>query len=738
MGVDQRDSMLCGALHLWVPEFHCMFVGVGLLLPQALQGDPVLQQQQHLSRYSINRLSGFAAANARYGLYCSGGAAGVPVDPTAVAAAAVLPDAVSPPTASTHYSSTQQQTAEDLEGAFTPLAESVGSSPPSQPQQLLLHATAAPEVELRLKQVSQEHVQQQGPRLWRGASAPSGSSGGAAASTVPTAQQHQYPYVAVHQLLPHVPRAADKDCFSACNWQNPRRSSWGDTSTLRLLQPLGSGAMGHVFLVELGGKLCALKLALQSDAAACMYLRQGWENLVRLECLHVQQQLRRRQAAAGARAGEEILREEGPQQQQRFAVSPPAGAGTSEECQSSCNSKNQRYFCRPLCYIEGDWYSASSSPSAVSLQQQPLRRNKVCGYIMEHIADACQLTVLIWHFHRSIDPMGALRRQKRSLVSRRLLFLCREVTKAFAFVAAEANLYAFDFNPKNILVSVQVPPDQDQVVHPQQLGEGSAAPVSSGSGQRSSSASSTKGRSRTAMELTQQAFLNPRATVRVVAIDLDCSLSPPFSLDTVDPLLLDWTCGRKVVYSCPHVPSLLAAYILAVLAKSKQLGHLLSSGPCTSAVAARAPPPPQPLFLYPQHRVPRDIPAKEHTKYGIRLSNGHPLLQLLAFILCDLLDARSLHNVFLRQHSAALQQLLLPTDVNKLFCERSQIISCLCFSALTRMQSNAIPHPAAALSPQRQQERRGVDFEGSSNNRTGRMLPSGAFRTTRPPFPLVD
>lgn len=66
------------------------------------------------------------------------------------------------------------------------------------------------------------------------------------------------------------------------------------------------------------------------------------------------------------------------------------------------------------------------------------------------------------------------------------------------------------------------------------------------------------------------AFLNTRAYMRVVAIDLDCSLSLPFSLETPDPLLLDWGCGRRVVYSCPHVPSLIAAYILAVLAKSRQ------------------------------------------------------------------------------------------------------------------------------------------------------------------------
>lgn len=482
---------------------------------------------------------------------------------------------------------------------------------------------------------------------------------------------------------------------------------------LSLLQPLGSGAMGHVFLVSLGGLMCAVKIALQSDIAAATYIRQGWQNLVHLECLHSQQQIQKKK-----------------QQQSVDNSLLPL---------NSSNKRNQRYFCRPLCYIEGDWIS--------------VQKSKVCGYIMEHIPHACQLTVLIWHFHRTIDPYGVLRKHSSSsLAAERLLWICREVTQAFAFVAAEANLFAFDFNPKNILVSISAD-------------EGNLKKKKGNSSRM------------TAMEMTQMAFLDPHAVLRVVAIDLDCSLTPPFSLDSPDPLLLEWGCGRKVVYSCPHVPSLIAAYILAVLAKSKQqqgqfaragltemaAHHALKkrlddplnalfycqedekkdiqnvflspastiqtttptssstrcytlspttetvSSPTPSSIGAK-----QSVFLYPQHQAPKDIPIKEHWRYGVVLSDGHALLQLLAFILCDLLDGKSLHNVFLEQHPKALQQLHLPTDVNKLFCEKSQIISCLCFSSLTKIQSNAIRYPTKDI--EASSTTRG-DVKDISNNR---------------------
>ncbi|KEP62509.1 UNVERIFIED_CONTAM: hypothetical protein HHA_207730 [Hammondia hammondi] len=555
---------------------------------------------------------------------------------------------------------------------------------------------------------------------------------------------------------------------------------WDDTRILPLKGLIGSGAMGHVYLVEIDDQQYALKLAVQSDPAACMYLRHGWRNLTRLESMYLTEELEAVVSAGGAQ--EQLIEQkkstEGEVETENSdpTRSFPFGCvGTSthtssvqEQIESKKATKAPRYFCKPLAFLEGDWIrfrggsdtsqdvqiSGNTTTGSSSASQTP-RVTPICAYIMEYIPNACQLTAFIWNFHRTSDLSQLLRASaypEGTLAAKRLVDISIHVAAAHKIIACKAGMVSFDFNPKNILVNVELP-----ACIRDRLGATGQSPVLS------------------AAEITRTVLCDPVASFRVVAIDLDCSLRAPFSSANEDNLLLDWSCGRRVVYSCPHVSSITAAYILAVLAKNKGEGQFARSGlketvahnaicqriddksnflhymwseknvvitnsipgsgvvnrsqsekHTTRGQAAAATLPFTsdhqkeskrvvggearnhnveerplqhhkdesfdseiylPCFLYPRERLPRDVSQKDYRKYGVRLVGHHVNMQLLAFILCELLDFKSLHVVVLQKFTPELRQLELPTDICRMFSEQDQIISCLCFSALTKMKS---------------------------------------------------
>ncbi|PHJ25463.1 hypothetical protein CSUI_000680 [Cystoisospora suis] len=487
--------------------------------------------------------------------------------------------------------------------------------------------------------------------------------------------------------------------------------TWAGARVLPLKSLVGSGAMGHVYLVELKGQQYALKLAVQSDSAACTYLRHGWRSLVRLENMHLAEMHQNPSAKRNSK-------KDGAKSKAHAVYESMNSSGIR-------TGTSWRYYCKPVAFLEGDWIrreppeaDGATSPDGSPAGQ--LQVSPICGYVMEYIPNACQLTALIWSFHRTSNLSKLLRADKwHGVVAKRLVEICLHVAAAHKLIACKAGMFSFDFNPKNILVSVT------QGAH--------------NSGQKQLSAT----------DITRMVLCDPSVQFRVVAIDLDCSLRVPFSASSHDGLLLDWTCGRRVVYSCPHVSSITAAYILAVLAKNKGEGQFSRSGlkeqdahaalcqrvqdttnflhfcwcdqydtvpeveshPFTSGLppgeesggngsspdASVGPDPGDvkqpylPCFVYPLTRLPRTIPQKEYRKFGVRLVGQHVNLQLLAFILCELLDFRSLHVVVLQRFSRELRMLQLPTDICKMFVEQDQIISCLCFSALTKMKSSVVP-----------------------------------------------
>ncbi|RQX69326.1 hypothetical protein TGCAST_207730 [Toxoplasma gondii CAST] len=553
---------------------------------------------------------------------------------------------------------------------------------------------------------------------------------------------------------------------------------WDDTRILPLKGLIGSGAMGHVYLVEIDDQQYALKLAVQSDPAACMYLRHGWRNLTRLESMYLTEEL---EAVVSTGEAQELSVEQKKSTEGEVEAEssdptrscPFGGDGTSthtssvqQQIESKKATKAPRYFCKPLAFLEGDWIrfrggsdtgqdvqiSEDTTTGNSSASQTP-RVTPICAYIMEYIPNACQLTAFIWNFHRTSDLSQLLRASaypQGTLAAKRLVDLSIHVATAHKIIACKAGMVSFDFNPKNILVNVELP-----ACISDRLGATGQSPVLS------------------AAEITRTVLCDPVAKFRVVAIDLDCSLRAPFSSANEDNLLLDWSCGRRVVYSCPHVSSITAAYILAVLAKNKGEGQFARSGlketvahnaicqriddKCNflhymwseknvtnsiqrSGVANRSPSEKYtsrgqgaaatlpstsdrqeestrvvggearrhhveerllqrhkdepfvselylPCFLYPRERLPRDVSQKEYRKYGVRLVGHHVNMQLLAFILCELLDFKSLHVVVLQKFTPELRLLELPTDICRMFSEQDQIISCLCFSALTKMKS---------------------------------------------------
>ncbi|CBZ49784.1 conserved hypothetical protein [Neospora caninum Liverpool] len=612
------------------------------------------------------------------------------------------------------------------------------------------------------------------------------------------------PHIKVRSFVPfqfHSPRRLGSHCEQKCSCaENKKETSsrgypfesqrWDNTRILPLKALIGSGAMGHVYLVEIEGQQYALKLAVQSDPAACMYLRHGWRNLIRLETMYLAEEAAAALPTGVAREkpvehetsikGEVDADMSDPTRSCPFCCDGSAtpSCSTSGQTESKKGANSTRYFCKPLAFLEGDWIRfqgerdtgcsqlASSRDARISgrsttpnSRASPTPRvTPICAYIMEYIPNACQLTAFIWNFHRTSDLSQLLRSgayPQGILAAKRLVDLSIRVATAHKVIACKAGMISFDFNPKNILVNVELPAYMSD-----RLGATGQPPVLS------------------AAEITRMVLCNPSAKFRVVAIDLDCSLRAPFSSVNEDSLLLDWSCGRRVVYSCPHVSSITAAYILAVLAKNKGEGQFARSGlkesvahgaicrrvddkrnflhymwseknvvatnnlPCTGVanrtaaenckgggrgdtpalpfkpahekedkplsaregrVHSEEEPPPQhhtnesffsrfylPCFIYPRDRLPRDVSQKEYKKYGVRLVGNHVNLQLLAFILCELLDFKSLHVVVLQKFTTELRLLQLPTDICRMFSEQDQIISCLCFSVLTKMKSATI------------------------------------------------
>lgn len=528
-------------------------------------------------------------------------------------------------------------------------------------------------------------------------------------SPAPAIDPRSGPHIRVRSFVVfQPPRSSGPDAPSS---EFTDLETWAGARVLPLKSLVGSGAMGHVYLVELKGQQYALKIALQSDSAACTYLRHGWRSLVRLENMH----LAEKQQIPYAK---EMPKKAGPKGKESSGPESMAAFGSRAGIP-------WRYYCKPVAFLEGDWIRRETTdagggtpPTGSSLGQ--LQVSPICGYVMEYIPNACQLTALIWSFHRTSNLSKLLRADKwHGVVAKRVVELCLHVAAAHRLIACKAGMFSFDFNPKNILVSVT------QGAHNPAQNQLSAA------------------------DITRMVLCDPSVQFRVVAIDLDCSLRVPFSPASHDGLLLDWTCGRRVVYSCPHVSSITAAYILAVLAKNKGEGQFSRSGlkeqdahaalcqriqdknnflhfcwcdqydtlPELEASSRTGKPPlgegigterlsPDgsagtnlgdamqpylPCFVYPLTRLPRAIPQKEYRKFGVRLVGQHVNLQLLAFILCELMDFKSLHVVVLQRFSRELRLLELPTDICKMFVEQDQIISCLCFSALTKMKSSMVP-----------------------------------------------
>ncbi|PFH31751.1 hypothetical protein BESB_022430 [Besnoitia besnoiti] len=592
------------------------------------------------------------------------------------------------------------------------------------------------------------------------------------------------PHIKVRSVVPFHYQATQNQCGTfdrkgnstdkVTSGTNVGARVWEDIKILPLKSLVGSGAMGHVYLVEIDGQEYALKIAVQSDPAACMYLRHGWRNLVRLETMHLAREADDEASAAQSRktpSGQTgRTRASDPQ---RVSISACGGSFasrvTGDPTEATKATKRPRYFCKPLAFLEGDWiryhggrdagcgeFDSAKDDSKFGKNGPPnstgspsVRVTPVCAYLIEYIPNACQLTAFIWNFHRTSDLSKLLRASAHphgTLAAKRLIDLSIHVAAAHKLIACRAGMFSFDFNPKNILVSVDIPASMKERM----------------AAQRHSPAFS-------AAEITRLILGDPAVKFRVVAIDLDCSLRAPFSSVNEDSLLLDWSCGRRVVYSCPHISSITASYILAVLAKNKGEGQFArsglketvahealcrriddktnflhymwaernahvenlpgsgmarestkeleshSAGATTESSSAQkmekgatyagqgsrdmqaeqqsdAPLPQQYLacFIYPRDRLPRDVSQKEYRKYGVRLVGHHVNLQLLAFILCELLDFRSLHVVVLQKYTPELRMLHLPTDICRMFSEQDQIISCLCFSALTRMKSAAI------------------------------------------------